>query len=195
MCRPILGNMANPVLLRTGMVTLLLVVVSRKTTRYCWSTPCKVLEVLFLGEVSSTFLPSKKAGWTHKFRHVGVDQQYPTLSCDVLTHQLLADSSDTQFERVNIRISNQYSMKAFQTQEVMDILIQYWRGGRTCLPASRYVNAVSNTLASFKSVVSNPSVNQWYTGARRSWASACLPCCCQRRLRLMAARSSSDFAS
>jgi hypothetical protein len=32
MCCPILGNMANPALLRTGMVTLLLVLVSRKTT-------------------------------------------------------------------------------------------------------------------------------------------------------------------
>jgi hypothetical protein len=46
MCRPILGNMANPVLLRTGMVTLLLVLVSRKTTRYCWPTPkCRNLGV------------------------------------------------------------------------------------------------------------------------------------------------------
>jgi len=44
---------------------------------YCWSTPFKVLGVLFLGGVSSAFLPSKKACWTHIFRHVGVDQQYP----------------------------------------------------------------------------------------------------------------------
>src|SRR5262249_41031932 len=40
----------------------------------------KVLRVLFLGEVSSAFLPSKKAYWTPKFRHLGVDQQYPTIS-------------------------------------------------------------------------------------------------------------------
>src|SRR4029450_594372 len=36
----------------------------------------KVLAGLFLGEVSSVFLPSKKACWAHKFRHVGVGQQY-----------------------------------------------------------------------------------------------------------------------
>jgi hypothetical protein len=36
----------------------------------------KVLEVLFLEEVSSAFLPSKKACWTHRFRHWGVGQQY-----------------------------------------------------------------------------------------------------------------------
>jgi hypothetical protein len=37
----------------------------------------KVLRVLFLGEVSSAFLPSKTASWTLKLRHLGVDQQYP----------------------------------------------------------------------------------------------------------------------
>src|SRR5204863_6922554 len=31
---------------------------------------CKVLEVLFLGEVSSAFLPSKQACWAHQFRYV-----------------------------------------------------------------------------------------------------------------------------
>src|SRR5262249_10250577 len=41
----------------------------------------KVLGVLFLGEVSSVFLPSKKACWTHKFRHLGVGQQYPSGIC------------------------------------------------------------------------------------------------------------------
>src|SRR5262249_26246248 len=33
--------------------------------------------VLFLKEVFSTFLPSTKECWTHKFRHSGVGQQYP----------------------------------------------------------------------------------------------------------------------
>jgi len=47
------------------------------TGGYCWSTSFNVLGVLFLGEVSSAFLPSKKASWTPKFRHLGVDQQYP----------------------------------------------------------------------------------------------------------------------
>ena len=32
-----------------------------------------------LGEVSSAFLPSKKASWTLKFRPLGVGQQYPTV--------------------------------------------------------------------------------------------------------------------
>ena len=36
----------------------------------------KVLGVLFLREVSSTFLPSKTVCWTHKFRHLRVGQQY-----------------------------------------------------------------------------------------------------------------------
>jgi hypothetical protein len=44
---------------------------------YCWPTSFKVLGVLFLREVFSTFLPSTKACWTHKLRHFGVDQQYP----------------------------------------------------------------------------------------------------------------------
>jgi hypothetical protein len=34
--------------------------VSHLREGYCWSTSFKVLEVLFLGEVSSAFLPSKK---------------------------------------------------------------------------------------------------------------------------------------
>jgi hypothetical protein len=42
----------------------------------------KVLEVLFLGEVSPAFLPSKKACGIHKFRPFGVRQQYPTVFCD-----------------------------------------------------------------------------------------------------------------
>jgi hypothetical protein len=48
-----------------------------KTFGYCWSTHFKVLAVLFLGEVCSAFLPSKKACWAHQFRHFGVRQQYP----------------------------------------------------------------------------------------------------------------------
>src|SRR4029453_520125 len=47
------------------------------TPGYCWPTHFKVLEVLFLGEVCSAFLPSKKACWAHQFRYLGVGQQYP----------------------------------------------------------------------------------------------------------------------
>ena len=43
----------------------------------------EVLRVLFLGTVFSAFLPSKKACWAPKFRHLGVDQQYPSLFCDI----------------------------------------------------------------------------------------------------------------
>jgi hypothetical protein len=48
-----------------------------KTPGYCWPTPFKVLGVLFLGEVCSAFLPSKKACWAYQFRYLGVGQQYP----------------------------------------------------------------------------------------------------------------------
>src|SRR5215471_17110614 len=46
---------------------------------YCWPTYIKVLGVLCLGEVSSTFLPSKKACWAHQFQYLGVGQQYPVV--------------------------------------------------------------------------------------------------------------------
>jgi hypothetical protein len=46
---------------------------------YCWRIYFKVLAVLFLGEVSPAFLPSKQACWTCKFRHLGVGQQYPSV--------------------------------------------------------------------------------------------------------------------
>ena len=47
------------------------------TGGYCWPTSFKVLGVLFLEEVSSAFLPSKKVCWTYPLRYVGVGQQYP----------------------------------------------------------------------------------------------------------------------
>src|SRR5215470_14000423 len=52
---------------------------SQKTEGYCWPTYIKVLGVLCLGEVSSTFLPSKKACWAHQFQYLGVGQQYPSV--------------------------------------------------------------------------------------------------------------------
>ena len=61
---------------------------SQKTTRYCWPTSFKVLGVLYLAEVSLAFLPSKKACWTHKFRHLGVGQQYPSLFRDSTLHKM-----------------------------------------------------------------------------------------------------------
>src|SRR5262249_14237073 len=48
-----------------------------KPPGYCWPTYFKVLGVLFLGEVSPAFLPSRQARRTHKFRHFRVRQQYP----------------------------------------------------------------------------------------------------------------------
>src|SRR2546429_2399884 len=47
------------------------------TPGYCWQTYFKVPGVLFLREVSSAFLPSKKTCWAHKFWHLEVCQQYP----------------------------------------------------------------------------------------------------------------------
>jgi hypothetical protein len=41
----------------------------------------KVLGVLFLGAVSSAFLPSKQACGAHQFRYLGVGQQYPGVTC------------------------------------------------------------------------------------------------------------------
>jgi hypothetical protein len=55
-------------------------------------------------------------------------------------------------------------------------------------------NASKSTLASRRSAVSKPSLNQPWIAASNSWAAARLPWRCQRRLRLTAARSSSDFA-
>src|SRR5262245_1544267 len=60
---------------------------------YCWPTYFKVLEVLFLGGVSSAFLPCKKAYYAHKFRHVGVGQQYPLVFCECL--QVIIHKDDT----------------------------------------------------------------------------------------------------
>src|SRR5215813_11760312 len=54
----------------------------QETAGYCWPTSFNVLGVLFLGEVSSAFLPSKTASWTPKFRPLGVGQQYPALKRD-----------------------------------------------------------------------------------------------------------------
>jgi hypothetical protein len=83
-CRlcPNVGKRARPILLHSRQVCypFLLVLVSRKPSRYCWPTSFKVLGVLFLGEVCSAFLPSKQACWTYKFRHLGVGQQYPPFS-------------------------------------------------------------------------------------------------------------------
>jgi hypothetical protein len=51
-------------------------------------------------------------------------------------------------------VSGQYYMKALHTQEVRNIHIRYCRGRKAWLPLSRYA------FASWRSVVSNPSVNQ-----------------------------------
>src|SRR4030095_9049277 len=49
---------------------------SHKTSGYCWPTLFKVRGVLFLGEVSSAFLPSKKAWRGPPFLCVGGWAQY-----------------------------------------------------------------------------------------------------------------------
>src|SRR5262245_41886222 len=55
-------------------------------------------------------------------------------------------------------------------------------------------NSSNNAFASFRSAVSNPSVNQLHTGASRSWASWRLPCCFQSRAKEVAVRNSKDLA-
>jgi hypothetical protein len=57
-----------------------------------------------------------------------------------------------------------------------------------------YHNASSNALASCKSAVSNPSVNQLYTGVSRARASSRFHCCYHSRPRLITARNSRDLA-
>ena len=59
---------------------------------------------------------------------------------------------------------------------------------------SHAANSCSSAFASFRSRVSNPSVNHPYTGANSSRACCILPWSRQRRARLMEARSSQDFA-
>ena len=54
-----------------------------------------VLGVLFLGAVSSAFLPSKKACWAHQFRYLGVGQQYPGVSLAARSRILTPRSSPT----------------------------------------------------------------------------------------------------
>ena len=68
-----------------------------------------------------------------------------------------------------------------------------WRGPMD-LRGSHAANSCSSAFASFRSRVSNPSVNQPYTGANSSRACCTLPWSRQRRASLMAARSSQDFA-
>jgi hypothetical protein len=66
--------------------------------------------------------------------------------------------------------------------------------GKIALTPPRYGNSSISSFASFRSRVSNPSVNHPYTGASSSRACCILPRERQRRARLMAARSSQDLA-
>src|SRR6266446_686210 len=81
-----------------------------------------------------------------------------------------------------------HTSDAYSRDAVLAVLVLESKG------AGDNANSSNNAFASCKSAVSNPSVNQWYTGARRSWASWRLPCCCQSRARLVAVRNSKDLA-
>jgi hypothetical protein len=70
------------------------------------------------------------------------------------------DFSDFCFQQVLIYISSLYSMKALHTPKVMNIHIRHCGQARACPPASRYANDHSSTLASWRSAVSKPSMNQ-----------------------------------
>ena len=69
-------------------------------------------------------------------------------------------------------------------------LARRWKTPATTMPSPVHVSSSSSALASFRSAVSNPSVNQPSTGARRSRASARRPRSPHNRARLAAARSS-----
>ena len=68
--------------------------------------------------------------------------------------------SNTWFQRTFIDIFSRCSRKVLHTQWVLNIHIQECRAVRACPPVSRYANASSNALASWRSAVSKPSVNQ-----------------------------------
>jgi hypothetical protein len=70
-----------------------------KTGGYCWSIPFDVLGVLFLGEVCSAFLPSKKACLAHQFRYPRVGQQYPPVigAVDHLYNNPIGQCTETQY--------------------------------------------------------------------------------------------------
>src|SRR5262245_43618041 len=71
------------------------------TPGYCWPTYFNVLGVLLLGEVSSAFLPSKKASWTLNFRPLGVGQQYPPVigAVDHLYNNPIRQCTETRYIR------------------------------------------------------------------------------------------------
>jgi hypothetical protein len=75
-------------------------------------------------------------------------------------HLLDTDFSAAYFQQVFMDISGQYPMKALHTQEVRNIHIRHCRERKASPPPSRYANASRNTFASWRSAVSNPSVNQ-----------------------------------
>jgi hypothetical protein len=52
---------------------------SQKTSRYCWSSSFHVTWLLLLRWIVDVFGPSTLARSKHDFRHLGVDQQYPSL--------------------------------------------------------------------------------------------------------------------
>ena len=72
----------------------------------------KVLEVLFHAYVSQAFLPSKKAGGIHKFRHFWVRQQYPDVfwwCCgSVLTLDSLPASSHVETQRNCVAVGSNF---------------------------------------------------------------------------------------
>jgi hypothetical protein len=55
---------------------------SQKTTGYCWSSSFHATWLLLLRWILEVFGPSMQARSKHDFRHLGVDQQYPTVFRD-----------------------------------------------------------------------------------------------------------------
>ena len=82
--------------------------------------------------------------------------------CQVVMDALkqVSDYSVLRVRLVLMRLSHLPPMKALHTQEVMNMPLHHCREARACPLASRYVNASSSALVSWRSAVSKPSVNQ-----------------------------------
>jgi hypothetical protein len=59
-----------------------------------------------------------------------------------------------------MHIPSPYTMKALHTQEVMNMHVEHCRERSVGPPASHYANVSTSALASWRSAVSKPSVNQ-----------------------------------
>src|SRR5262249_24374437 len=161
-------------------------------------------------------LASPGAGASGRVTSVGVSKLPPASPCSRLSIDCLGSFSFTSPHQHTIVLIDRQALGMDDLfLQILDVRIVYaklsFQGTirhpalalEQCEDLSNHLVEIHHRLsestsrsafASCKSAVSNPSVNQLYTGASRSWASWRLPCCCQSRARLVEARSSSDLA-